>query len=96
MAAILYSLVPGPYHDYKMTYIYYKKTSQLDHRTHFVALVFVLSCLVVILANTPMESNDQGWMCMLFSHVCEEGGGALTTEIALRYYTCANRACARE
>ena len=33
-------------------------------------LCFVLSCLVVILANTPMESNGQGWVRMLFSHVC--------------------------
>ena len=28
------------------------------------------SCLVVILANTPMESNGQGRVRMLFSHVC--------------------------
>ena len=32
--------------------------------------VDLLSCLVVILANTPMESNGQGWVRMLFSHVC--------------------------
>ena len=30
----------------------------------------VLPCLVIILANTPMESNGQGWVRMLFSHVC--------------------------
>ena len=30
----------------------------------------VLSCLVVVLANTPMESNDQGWVAMLFNRVC--------------------------
>ena len=39
-------------------------------RTRRFAALDGLSCLVVILANTPMESNGQGWVRMLFSNVC--------------------------
>ena len=58
MAAILYSLVPGPYHDVTVM------------TTEPILLFLCLCCLVVILANTPMESNGQGWVRMLFSHAC--------------------------
>ena len=37
---------------------------------NLIYIVVALCCLVVKLANTPMESNGQGWVRVLFSHVC--------------------------